>query len=149
MKTAIEVLKQDHVTVKTLFREFEDATASDVRADLFGRIHDELTIHTQVEEEFLYPALKAIGSEVAEHAYDEAHEEHAGVKQLLHGLTKTDPTSAKFVLDMGKVIQAVEHHIKEEEDTIFPLMKKRISTSKLQAIGVLIGNRKNALAAAA
>jgi hemerythrin superfamily protein len=119
MKDAISLLKKDHATVKKLFRKYEKSGPGDIetRAVLFRQIYDELTLHTEIEEELLYPLLEAM-----------------------------DTDSSRFTLDVGKVIQGVEHHIKEEEEKIFPLLKRRFSKTRLEAIGHDIEQRKSALA---
>jgi hemerythrin superfamily protein len=148
MKDAISLLKKDHATVKKLFRRYEKSGPGDIetRAVLFRQIYDELTLHTEIEEELLYPLLEAMDTDQSDEVRDEAREEHAEVKALLDELNYLETDSSRFTLDVGKVIQGVEHHIKEEEEKIFPLLKRRFSKTRLEAIGHDIEQRKSALA---
>ena len=148
MTDAIKLLKKDHAAVKKLFRKFEKSGPGEVetRALLFRQIYDELKLHTEIEEELLYPLLKDLDTDESIEAYEEAHEEHAEVKELLEELNYLETDSGRFTLDVGKVIQGVEHHIKEEEEKIFPLVKRRCSKARLEAMGHEIEQRRSALA---
>jgi hemerythrin superfamily protein len=55
---ALELLKQDHQTVKQLFQEATHASDQNKRKDLFDKIDTELEIHAHIEETVFYPALE-------------------------------------------------------------------------------------------
>ena len=55
---AVALLKADHVKVLGLFKQFESSNSSDQKKDLVSDICDELAIHTQLEEEIFYPAVR-------------------------------------------------------------------------------------------
>jgi iron-sulfur cluster repair protein YtfE (RIC family) len=145
---ALRLLKKDHLVVKRLFRRFEKTDLSDgaARVDLFHQIHEQLSMHTQVEEEILYPVLGSIGTQEAEDYFREAHDDHEEVRNLLAEMTILDPTSDEFDLTMGRIIESVEHHIEEEESGIFPLLKKYLARPRLRTIGERIEQRKDTLA---
>ena len=68
---AIELLTQDHQLVKKLLEELSSTTERAVkkRAELLERIKQEVTIHTALEEEILYPAIKEAGGKEEEKMY--------------------------------------------------------------------------------
>ena|SRR5688572_15230736 len=149
MKNVIRLLKDDHAFVKKLFRQYERADKPadlPLRADLFRQINDELTLHTRLEEEIVYPALEDLGTEVADAYHGDAHEDHEEVKRLLYDLNHVDPGSDRFDLDMKRVILVVERHIEEEEEGILPYMERRLNQLKLDLLGEEIEERKHALA---
>lgn len=148
MSNAIRLLKKDHSNVKKLFRRFEKTDLSDggTRADLFRQIHEELMLHTQVEEEILYPALEGIGTQESILYHEEAQQDHEGVKALLDVMSNFDPSDELFARHMGQVIYEVEYHIREEEEGIFPLLKKYLPSMELKAMGEAMEERKSALA---
>src|SRR4051812_14659394 len=82
---AIALLKQDHRTVEQLFEQFEE-TEDGEGIPIAQRVCQLLTIHTQIEEEILYPAAKeslsSEGEEEGEMVY-EAEVEHASAKDLI------------------------------------------------------------------
>jgi iron-sulfur cluster repair protein YtfE (RIC family) len=132
---AFELLKADHKKVAGIFEELEPTTnrATKTREELFTQLKNELDVHTQIEEQILYPALKD-----AEETHDitlEAYEEHHVVKQILSELESmpvdTDEWSAKL-----KVLQEnVEHHVEEEEGDMFKKAKDVLSPEQIDALG--------------
>jgi hemerythrin superfamily protein len=61
---AVALLKQDHKKVLDMFKEFEGMKENGSRkAELVKQICDELLVHTSIEEEIFYPAVRmAIGT---------------------------------------------------------------------------------------
>jgi len=89
-KKATDLLKQDHKTVKALFRSYKEAKENgDGRAKrrLFLTIDKELSIHAIVEEEIFYPAVRKQDKEQKDMVL-EAREEHGIVKTLLSQLRR-------------------------------------------------------------
>src|SRR5687768_16228934 len=91
---AIELLEQDHKAVKQLFREFERKTdrAHKGKLELYQQIKQELEIHTQIEEQIFYPAVKEIVPDMVA----DAMEEHNQVDRLLAELEGMDPSDERF-----------------------------------------------------
>lgn len=54
---AVKMLKADHKLIKQLFDQFDTASA-DEKAHLANRLYHELTIHSALEEELFYPAVR-------------------------------------------------------------------------------------------
>jgi len=138
-RDAVALLKQDHRAVEALFEEFEDADESE-QSSLATRICHMLTVHTQIEEEILYPAAKeAFGEEEDEMVY-EAEIEHGSAKELIakiEALTPEDPTFKPLVKVLGEY---VKHHVKEEEKELFPSLKE--TELDLKEMGSQLGHRK-------
>ena len=59
-KTPMQLLKQDHRTVKELFAAYAKLGAGDVeeKNNLWQQINEELTIHAEIEERLFYPAVR-------------------------------------------------------------------------------------------
>ena len=55
---ALNLLKKDHASVRTLFGRFERTGKTDLekRNDLLAQIRREIQIHLRAEEEIFYPA---------------------------------------------------------------------------------------------
>jgi hypothetical protein len=142
---AIVLLTQDHDMVKELFEEFEmleaDEDAENDKLDLVHQICMELTIHTQLEEEIFYPAaIDAIGQL---DIMDEAVVEHAKAKEQIEQLMEMSPEDEYYDAEVTVLIDMVEHHIQEEEDKMFPRLRK--SSMDLAALGEQISQRKQEL----
>lgn len=135
---AIDLLKADHEKVKTILTQLSESTdrAVKTRSDLLKKLEMEITIHTQLEEEILYPAFKAAGGKDEAEMYYEAKEEHRTVDSLvLPDLKETDPTSPEFAGRVKVVKELLEHHIEEEETDMFPKAKKLLGQAKLEELG--------------
>ena len=123
---AIELLTEDHKKVKKLFKEFdslkEGKDSNDKKSTLVSEILMELTIHTQLEEEIFYPAVRAAIEN--QDVMDEAEVEHAGAKELISQLETMSPGDDLYDAKVKVLSEYVEHHVKEEESEMFPLTKK-------------------------
>ncbi|MEO6325418.1 MAG: hemerythrin domain-containing protein [Thermoanaerobaculia bacterium] len=144
---AISLLKDDHKTVKGLFKEFKSAgdRAVSKKNALFEQIRNELTVHAEVEEEIFYPAVKNARSEEAKDSVREAMEEHAIVKQLLEEIDELEPGDEQYGAKMKVLMESVEHHVEEEEDEMFSEARKALSATRLKELGADMKVRKESL----
>lgn len=135
---AIELLKADHERVKAILTQLSESTERGVkkRTDLLAKLEMEITIHTKIEEEILYPAFKEAGGKEQDIMYYEAKEEHRTVDALvLPDLKQTDPSTPEFSGRVKVVKELLEHHIEEEEEEMFPQAEKLLGKKKLEEIG--------------
>jgi hemerythrin superfamily protein len=138
-RDAIALLKQDHRAVEALFAEFEDAEESE-QSELATRICQMLTVHTQIEEELLYPAAKeAFGEEEDEMVY-EAEIEHGSAKELIAKIEAGTPEDPEFKPLVTVLMEYVKHHVKEEEKEMFPALKE--TELDLKELGSQMAQRK-------
>jgi len=133
---AIELLKADHKKVKELFEEFE----AHHQMNIADRIFMELELHTRVEEEIFYPAVRQIDSVLVY----ESIEEHKLVKHLIQELTDYYRGDEKFDAKMTVLKENVEHHVEEEENEMFPKVEKSLG-DQLERLGVQMKNLKDQL----
>ncbi|WP_439878737.1 hemerythrin domain-containing protein [Pseudomonas prosekii] len=135
---AIDLLKADHERVKAILTQLSDSTERAVkkRVELINKLEMEITIHTRLEEEVLYPAYKKAGGKEVEVMYYEAKEEHRTVDSLvLPDLKVTDPSTPEFAGRVKVVKELLEHHIEEEETEMFPQAKKLLGKAALEELG--------------
>ena len=135
---AIDLLKADHQTVKTILAQLSESTDKAIkkRTDLLDKLEMEISIHTRLEEEILYPAFKEAGTKEQDVMYFEAKEEHRTVDSLvLPDLKQTDPGTPEFAGRVKVVKELLEHHIEEEETEMFPQAKKLLGKSRLDDLG--------------
>ena len=133
---AIALLKQDHREVAKLFARFERAGdgASRTKQRLVEEMIVALSRHAGIEELVFYPAVRR---EVARTDSDvlEALEEHHIVKILLHELEGVAPADERFDAKVTVMMENVRHHVKEEEQTLFPKVRARLGRARLLDIG--------------
>ncbi|MCO7519121.1 MULTISPECIES: hemerythrin domain-containing protein [unclassified Pseudomonas] len=145
---AIDLLTQDHKLVKKLLEELSATTERAVkkRAELLQRIELELRIHTELEEQILYPAIKQAGGKEEEKMYYEAKEEHRTVDSLvLPDLLQTETGTVEFAGRVKVMKELLEHHIEEEESELFPTAKKLLGKVALEEMGQAMEAQKKLL----
>jgi len=108
---AIALLKADHRTVEELFSKFENASDAK-KGDLARQICNELKIHTSIEEEIFYPALKG---KIEEETWTEAYVEHDGAKVLINDIMASSPEDDFFDAKVKVLSEEIKHHVHEEE----------------------------------
>ncbi len=82
-----------------------------------------LTLHTMVEEEIFYPALRPADKNAAD-LLDEAAVEHAGAKDLIAQIQDMDPDDDLYDAKVKVLGEQVAHHVTQEEKEMFPKAEK-------------------------
>lgn len=130
---AIDLLKTDHDFVDTLFARIEDTPPSR-HAAIFKKIKNELDTHAHIEEKIFYPALLKDGKKDLQDITREGIQEHSQIKKFLSGIARTtskDTREAKLKV----LMEDTRHHVKEEENEMFPMVKDQFSREQLDALG--------------
>ncbi len=116
--SAIDLLEEDHQEVDGFFEEYETLENAGEKERMALKICLALTVHTQIEEEIFYPAIReAIDKS---ELIDEAIVEHASAKQLIAEIEEMDPADELYDAKVKVLGEQVRHHIEEEEDKLFP-----------------------------
>jgi hemerythrin superfamily protein len=131
---ATDVLKRQHRSVEKLFKEVEKTEDARRRRQLLDQIESELKLHTKLEEEIFYPAVREVGTATAEEMVDEAFEEHHVVDLVLGELPQVDPEDERFEAKMTVLSELVEHHVEEEEKEMFPLAEKKLGAERMKEL---------------
>jgi hemerythrin superfamily protein len=140
---ATKLLEQDHKEVEALFKEFERAgdQAYKAKQDLTDKIVQELTIHTQIEEEIFYPAVKSDVDD-AEDEVLEAVEEHHVAEALIEEIKGLTSEDENFDAKVAVLIESVRHHKDEEENEMFPKVREAFSAEELETLGAQLEEAK-------
>ena len=121
---AIELLKADHREVENLFKRFEDADDHLNEAIFADMICTNLTVHMMVEEELFYPkAREVLGKDDKDKLVEHAEKEHGMAKTLIEKI-KTMDTGLMLDAAMKALKLAIEHHVKDEENEMFPKLRE-------------------------
>jgi len=138
---AIDLLIKDHEEVKKLFEEFDTLTdrSKAKKKAIADKICHELTVHTQIEEEIFYPKVREAIKD--SDLMDEALVEHAGAKDLIAQILDMSPGEDLYDAKVTVLSEQIEHHVKEEEEDMFPKVRK--SGLDLIALGEQMLARKN------
>jgi len=143
-KDAIQLLKADHREVEKLFGQFTKARSGERKLQLARKICMELRVHTEIEEEIIYPASREVLKD--DDIVNEAVVEHQAAKDLIEQIeAMSDPSDEMFDAKMQVLQEQIEHHVEEEEKEYFPQVKK--TDLDLKAIGEQLAARKKELMA--
>jgi hemerythrin superfamily protein len=123
---AIAMLIADHRKVQRLFKDFDKLDRSDEDAciEIVETACAELKLHSIIEEEIFYPAVRSKIGQEGEDLLNEAAIEHEIADTLIDKLGETDPSEPDYAAYFKVLSEYVQHHIREEEKVLFPKVKK-------------------------
>lgn len=119
-----DYLKMDHEKVAHLFDLFKKSQLIERKKEIVALIMRELMVHANSEQEIFYKALSQHpqSAEDAQHGEKEHAEIESQIKRINH------PSSLeKWEEEVYKLQEIVDHHVKEEESTIFKKAKQVLS----------------------
>ncbi len=122
-----EGLKREHKLAMGIIETLEKTTEAETakRKALLFSLQHALGKHAIQEEDVIYCALRALG-DVAD-ADQLGHEHNAEVKQGLYDLEQIDTASPQWLVRLAKMKAAIEAHVREEEDVIFPRLRDKMT----------------------
>lgn len=142
--TIFSILKAEHDEVKALLKKAEDTTerAEQTRKELFEKIYEALMLHAKAEQRSLYDRLHE-----EREFHDlllEAEEEHHVVERSLNEIEGTHADDEHWKAKVTVLREVLEHHIKEEEEEMFPKAKKLLSAEEQKQLGEQFMKEKEA-----
>ena len=122
---AIALLTSQHKEVTAMFKEFEELgdRAKAGKKKIADKICQNLVMHTMIEEEIFYPAVRGRSKE-AEEMVEEAIVDHASAKDLIAQIQEMDPDEELYDAKVKVLGEMIEHHVEEEEKEMFPKVRK-------------------------
>ena len=140
MPDVIKLLETDHREVEDLFAKAE-STSGSAKQQVVTKLASELTLHAEVEEQIVYPAMRQAGlTDIVE----EAEEEHSKVKELVAQLEAMDATTDAVDDVLAELKADVQHHVEEEESEGFPKFREAVDQSQLQELASRVEQAKQA-----
>jgi hemerythrin superfamily protein len=134
---ALQVLKDDHRAVEDLFAQFEQLgpKAYKGRQAIVKKVVRELSVHAAIEEMVFYPAIRKVLDKDSADLVLEALEEHHVVKWTLNELDDMSPSEERYAAKMTVLMEMVRHHVKEEENDLFPKVRAAMTRTELEELG--------------
>jgi hemerythrin superfamily protein len=139
------LLRSDHAEVSALFEKYKKGKSrldANRKKALSEEICQALTVHAQIEEEIFYPACREQVKE-AEDLLAEAKVEHESLKDLISKIEAEEPGSEEYDAQVTVLGEYVKHHVKEEQNELFPKVRK--SDLDLKSLGEQLVARKTEL----
>ncbi|MFG2895277.1 hemerythrin domain-containing protein [Streptomyces sp. NPDC048248] len=138
----IAELTTDHREVDELFEQLDNAMpGSERRKQLVDSLTIELVRHSVAEEQYLYPAVREHldgGDAIA----DREIADHARVENLLKELEGRDAGDADFDRLVRELRTEVTAHVDDEEDSLYPLLRKGVHPYVLESLGEKVREAK-------
>ena len=129
---AIELLTSQHRRLEALLKTVLDSREPGARAEQLAQAGDELAVHISAEEAVFYPAVHAARTE---DILLESLEEHLSLKRLLADLLALAPDDETFEPKCKVLSEQAEHHHGEEEENLFPKVRKLLHASQRLELG--------------
>ena len=128
-RDAVDFLMDDHKRVDKLFKDFETVDRDDADAvqELVEIACMELQIHSILEEEIFYPAVRSqLADDDRDHhdLLNEAHVEHETVDDVIAKLQELEPDDSMYTAYFKVLGEYVKQHVEEEERDFFPFVKQ-------------------------
>jgi hemerythrin superfamily protein len=124
----LDTLKQDHDDVAEMLEKLVESTSAAQRKSLLGSIKTALVPHLRAEEKVVYDAIMALkGKEQKTHAEEGYIEHKLGDTMLLQLGKMTDTMSPEFSAGAKVLKELVEHHVEEEESSIWSDVESNFS----------------------
>ncbi len=157
---AIELLTKDHAKVTELFQRFNDgggltgavkrltgnATTPRERRSTAERICGELDVHARIEENAFYPAVRALHDEQLDRLVDESFGEHATIKERVAATRAALDDEEGLRTRVSALQECVDHHVREEENEMFPFLEARMPSSERNRLGRMLAQGKRSAA---
>ncbi|WP_284663849.1 hemerythrin domain-containing protein [Myxococcus sp. SDU36] len=124
----IDLLIQQHREVEALFEACRAAKDDASRQALGVQLAEALTLHTTIEERWVYPAARRV---VGEKLIQDSVEEHGEMTQLIAQMIRARNDPKKLVSLFGELEQVVKDHVTMEERDVLPKLGQKVTEEDL------------------
>jgi len=131
-----QALLQSHERQRAMSKRLlSDVGDPGQRKQAFEELKAEMAAHETAEERAFYVPMFEHDDTVDEARHGVA--EHHEMDEMVEDLEKAKEGSAEWLENLGKLMQKLEHHLKEEEEKFFPEAKKVLDGKQMQELGAL------------
>lgn len=138
------MIRTDHEQVMTLFHRLAPDSPEADRATTMRSICALLEVHAQLEEEIFYPTLQQLG--IQSPALDHAASDHEKMRGLIARVRSLDGQRLTQLDAVNELINAVLHHVADEETQVLPAAERFVSGERLIELGGRMAARRIELA---
>jgi hemerythrin superfamily protein len=139
----IAELMTDHREVEQMFARIQGMPGGGQELrDVVDEVTIELVRHSIAEEEYLYPAVRE-HIEGGDRIADKELADHGRVEKLLKQLEKKDTEDPQMSQLLQQLMDEVSTHVQDEEDNLFPMLRRSCSPEALNDLGDKIRRAKS------
>ncbi len=117
-----DVIRMDHTKVNTLFMEIENSNDPKKIEEYFAQIYKDLSVHSEAEEQVVYPAVRPFYGDT-----QELYDEQAEMKTMLAEIKSMNSTDSNFKAKVATLKNAVQEHVRQEENDMFMAIRNNCS----------------------
>jgi hemerythrin superfamily protein len=114
------ILEVDHRQVEDLFAKIEKAEG-EKRQPFIDELVTSLRGHMELEEAVVYPMMEPV---TGHEDVVEGNTEHELARKILDDVVRLAPDEPGFGAALDSVKAGITHHVKEEEEDIFPKLRQ-------------------------
>lgn len=133
---AINLMKSQHRTMRLRFVELRAAKTFEHKRRIFEDLADVLAVHVAIGDRQFYPAVRARkhGEQLLA-----KFSGHLNIKRVLSDLLQIDTDRESFTVKLRLLREVVEHHMRQEENEVFPQVKRLLGEVQLAILGREMG----------
>ena len=137
-----DLLRQDHAKARDLFARIEKTSKKELgtRQEAFSDLEQELLIHMEAEERFLYTALEQ-HLESREKVL-ENYEEHLVARTIIGAFISLAVDDERWAAKLKVLWELISRHMDEEEHELFKVASQVLDREQLQGISAKVQELK-------
>jgi hemerythrin superfamily protein len=135
-----EIISMDHRKTDTLFMEIASTDDPQKLQEFFGQLYKDLSVHAEAEEQVVYPAVRSYYGNA-----QELYDEQAQMKQMLAQIKALNPTSSDFKAQIKQLQTAVQDHVRQEENDMFPQIRRHLSEAQMEQMATQFKEAKSTM----
>ncbi|QQR44732.1 hemerythrin domain-containing protein [Myxococcus xanthus] len=124
----IDLLIQQHRELEALFDACRAAKDDASKRELGIQLAEALTLHTTIEERWVYPAARRV---VEEKLIQDSVEEHGEMTELIAQMIRARNDPQKLVALFGQLEKVVKDHVTMEERDVLPKLGQKVTEEDL------------------
>lgn len=134
-----DLIREDHREMRRLFAELQSTQSRLLVAPVLLAL---LAAHSRAEESEVYPVLRRDAG--AEDVVAHSQHEHAEADRLVERLVEADLADSDFDRILKSLVEAVNHHIEEEEESVLTEADK-LPLEQQRALGMAFAAARSAV----
>jgi len=139
-----DVIRMDHNKVNMLFMQIDATNDPQKIQEYFGQIYKDLSVHSEAEEQVVYPAVRSFYGDI-----QELYDEQAEMKVVLEGLKAVDPSSNDFSNYFKSLLEQLKRmvtdHVRQEENSMFAVIRSNCSDDQREQMATQFKQAKSQL----
>jgi hemerythrin superfamily protein len=135
-----DVIRADHNKVNMLFMQIDNTNDTKKIEEYFGQIYKDLSVHSEAEEQVVYPAVRPFYGDT-----QELYDEQAEMKTMLEDIKSSSPSDGDFKAKVERLKKAVIDHVSQEESEMFAAIRNNCSDDQQERMATEFKSAKSKL----